>query len=117
LSPLLTQPPTRPTNTRRRLCEPTGRASASARTATVSSEGDIATPASQQLASQPLVVDDFAQSQINANFTSLKHHFLANINAAWQKLDEYYNRTDDTVIYRATVFLHPLLKWRWFERY
>jgi hypothetical protein len=83
----------------------------------VSSKGDIATPASQQFASQPLVVDDFAQSRINANFTSLEHHFLANINAAWQKLDEYYNRTDDMVIYRATVFLHPLLKWRWFERY
>jgi hypothetical protein len=84
----------------------------SALTAAVSSEGDIATSASQQL-----TADDFAQSQIGANFTSLEHHFSANINAAWQKLDDYYTQTDDTVIYRAAVFLHPLLKWRWFERY
>jgi hypothetical protein len=111
-SPLATQPPARPTNTRRRMRESTGRASASALTAAVSSEGDLATSASQQLA-----VDDFAQSQIGTTFTSLEYHFSANINAAWQKLDEYYARTDDTVIYRAAVFLHPLLKWRWFDRY
>jgi hypothetical protein len=63
------------------------------------------------------VVDDFAQSQIDANLTSLEHHFLANINAAWQKLNDYYTRTDHTPIYRLAVFLHPLWKWRWFERY
>jgi hypothetical protein len=67
--------------------------------------------------SQIIAVDDFAQSQIDANFTSLEHHFTANINAAWQKLNEYYTLTDDTPIYRAAVFLHPLLKWRWFDRY
>jgi hypothetical protein len=72
----------------------------------VSSESDITAP----VASQHLVTDEFAQSQIGANFTSLEHHFSANINAAWQKLDDYYTRTDDTVIYRAAVFLHPLLK-------
>jgi hypothetical protein len=115
-SPLATQQPARPTNTRRRQRAPTGRASASATTAAASSESDIAllaTPA----ASQIITVDDFAQSQISASFTTLEHHFSANINAAWQKLDEYYTRTDDTPIYRAAVFLHPLLKWRWFDRY
>jgi hypothetical protein len=73
----------------------------------------LATPA----ASQIIAVDDFVQSQIGASFTTLEHHFSANINAAWQKLDQYYTRTDDTPIYRAAVFLHPLLKWRWFDRY
>jgi hypothetical protein len=72
----------------------------------------LTTPASQIIAA-----DDFAQSQIGANFTTLEHHFSANINAAWQKLDEYYIRTDDTPIYRTAVFLHPLLKWRWFDRH
>jgi hypothetical protein len=47
-SPLPTQPPARPTNTRRRQREHTGRTSASALTTAVSSEGDIATSASQQ---------------------------------------------------------------------
>ena len=112
LSPPLTQTPARPTNTRRRQRDSVGRTSATASTAAVSSESDIATPASQLLST-----DDFAQSQIGANFTSLEHHFSANINAAWQKLDDYYTRTDDTPIYRAAVFLHPLLKWRWFEKY
>jgi len=69
------------------------------------------------LASQQLEPDDFAQSQIGTSFTSLEHHFSANINAVWQKLNAYYTRTDDTPIYRAAVFLHPLLKWRWFDRY
>jgi len=95
---------------------PVGRASATAVAATASSESDIAllaTPA----ASQSLAVDAFAESQIGATFTTLEHHFSANINAAWQKLDQYYTWTDDTPIYRAAVFLHPLLKWRWFDRY
>jgi hypothetical protein len=64
-------------------------------------------------------VNDFIQSQLNAasSFTLLEHHFLANINAAWWKLNDYYTRTDDTPIYRLAVFLHLLLKWRWFERH
>lgn len=61
-------------------------------------------------------MDDFAQSQINADFVTLEHHFSTNINAAWQKLNDYYTRTDNTPIYRAAVFLHLRLKWRWFER-
>lgn len=116
LSPPATQQPTRPTNTRRRQRAPIGRGSVSATTAAASSESDIAllaTPA----ASQIIAVDAFAESQIGASFTTLERHVSANINAAWQKLDQYYTRTDDTPIYRAAVLLHPLLKWRWFERY
>ena len=79
----------------------------------VASESDNAPPA----ASQINTVDDFAESQIDANFTSLEHHFTANINAAWQKLNQYYTLTDETSIYRAAEFIHPLLKWRWFDKY
>jgi hypothetical protein len=45
----------------------------------VASESDIATPAASQI-----VVDDFAQSQIDErfNFLTLKKHFSHNLNAA-----------------------------------
>ena len=112
LSPPTIQPTARQTNTRRSLRAPVGKASASATTTAMSPGSDIATPASQSL-----VVDDFAQSQINADFTTLERHFSTNINAAWLKLNTYYTLTDATPIYRAAVFLHPRLKWRWFERY
>jgi hypothetical protein len=80
--------------------------------AVAASERDISTPAATQ-------IDDFAQSQIDErfNFLTLEKHFSYNLNAAWQKLDDYYNRTDATPLYRAAVFLHPTLKWRWFERH
>jgi hypothetical protein len=107
LSPPATQTPSRPTNARRRQRPSTGKASASATSAAVASESDIATPAASQI-----VVDDFAQSQIDErfNFLTLEKHFSHNLNAAWQKLDDYYSRTDATPIYRAAVFLHPTLK-------
>jgi hypothetical protein len=112
LSPPPTQSQTRPTNTRRRQRAPIGEASARATTAAVTSKSDITTPA----ASQITAVDDFVQSQINADFVTLEHHFSTKINAAWQKLNDHYTRTNTTPIYRAAVFLHPRLEWRWFER-
>jgi hypothetical protein len=116
LSLLPTQHAVRQTNIRRRQRVPVGRGSTSTTTAAVASERDIATPTSLE-ASQIIAVDDFAQSQIGASFTTLEHHFSTNINAAWQKLNDYYTKTDATLIYRAAVFLHPYLKWRWFERH
>jgi hypothetical protein len=50
-------------------------------------------------------------------YLTFEHHFSTNINAGWQKLRGYYERTDLTPIYRATVFLHPRMKWLWFEKY
>lgn len=47
----------------------------------------------------------------------LEHHFTTNINRAWQKLDYYYRKTDETPIHRAAVLLHPRMKWPWFEYY
>lgn len=52
-----------------------------------------------------------------AEASLLETHFTTNINLGWQKLDHYYNRTDVTPIHRAAVFLHPRLKWRWFEKH
>ena len=37
------------------------------------------------------------------------------IEAAWNKLTKYHNRTDDTLAYMAATVLNPLLKWQWFE--
>jgi hypothetical protein len=44
-------------------------------------------------------------------------HFSTAVNAGWQKLEHYYNKSDVTPIHRAAVLLHPRMKWRWFERY
>jgi hypothetical protein len=52
------------------------------------------------------------QAQSQSEFES---HFSANINRGWQKLDDYYQKTDSTPIYRAAVLLHPRMKWAWFE--
>jgi hypothetical protein len=49
-------------------------------------------------------------------YLSFEHHFSTNINAGWQKLTSYYQLTDNTPIYRAAVFLHPRMKWLWFEK-
>ncbi|KAI7205321.1 hypothetical protein KC316_g304 [Hortaea werneckii] len=39
-----------------------------------------------------------------------------NINLAWQKLNHYYERLEDTSIYVAAVVLRPRMKWRWIEK-
>jgi hypothetical protein len=38
------------------------------------------------------------------------------INLAWQKLDEYYSKTDQSPVYVAAVELHPGYKWKWLEK-
>lgn len=44
-----------------------------------------------------------------------EHHFSIHINLAWQKLNDYYNKTDDTPLYVTVVVLHPRYKRKWFE--
>lgn len=44
-----------------------------------------------------------------------EQHFSTNINAGWQKLNDYYKRLDDNVVYVAAVVLHPRMKWRYFK--
>jgi hypothetical protein len=50
-------------------------------------------------------------------YTDQAIHFSTAVNAGWQKLEHYYNKSDVTPIHRAAVLLHPRMKWRWFERY
>ncbi|KAJ0134726.1 Fumarylacetoacetase [Fusarium oxysporum f. sp. albedinis] len=42
-------------------------------------------------------------------------HFKVNINLAWMKLDEYYNKLDETPIYYTSPALHPAYRWGYFE--
>lgn len=42
-------------------------------------------------------------------------HFRIGINLAWEKLDTYYQRLDETPIYYAAMALHPAYRWDWFE--
>ncbi|KAM0664329.1 hypothetical protein ACQRIU_006912 [Beauveria bassiana] len=42
-------------------------------------------------------------------------HFKVNINLAWKKLDEYYNKLDETPIYYTSLALHPAYRWGYFE--
>ncbi|OWT43020.1 restless-like transposase [Pochonia chlamydosporia 170] len=37
------------------------------------------------------------------------------INLAWDKLDEYYQRLDETPIYYTAMALHPAYRWDWFD--
>ncbi|KFA51448.1 hypothetical protein S40293_10230, partial [Stachybotrys chartarum IBT 40293] len=42
-------------------------------------------------------------------------HFRVNINLGWKKLDEYYNKLDETPIYYTSLALHPAYRWGYFE--
>jgi hypothetical protein len=46
-----------------------------------------------------------------------EHHFKFNINLAWQKLNEYYERLDDTPVYTAALVLHPRYNRAWIQRH
>ena len=46
-----------------------------------------------------------------------EHHFKFNVNLAWQKLNEYYERLDDTPVYTAALVLHPRYNWAWIQRH
>jgi hypothetical protein len=38
------------------------------------------------------------------------------VNAGWTKMNDYYKRTEDTVVYTAAVVLNPSYKWEYIER-
>jgi hypothetical protein len=48
---------------------------------------------------------------------TLEYRMLcAGISLAWQKLDGYYSKTDQSPVYIAAVMLRPGLKWKWLEK-
>jgi hypothetical protein len=70
--------------------------------------------------------DPVAEEQSNAPqaegvgisaYTDVENHFSTNVNLGWQKLNSYYKKTDETLIYRAAVVLHPRMKWHWINRH
>ncbi|KAG7424849.1 hypothetical protein Forpi1262_v014199 [Fusarium oxysporum f. sp. raphani] len=52
--------------------------------------------------------------QLAADFPD-PEHFRIGINLAWDKLDEYYQRLDETPIYYTAMALHPAYRWDWFD--
>ncbi|KAJ3453177.1 hypothetical protein MRS44_018832 [Fusarium solani] len=52
--------------------------------------------------------------QLAADFPD-PEHFRIGINLAWDKLDEYYQRLDETSIYYTAMALHPAYRWDWFD--
>lgn len=42
-------------------------------------------------------------------------HFRININLGWLKLNEYYERLDESPVYYTAVALHPAYRWDYFE--
>lgn len=44
-------------------------------------------------------------------------HFSVNINLAWDKLQTYYLKLDDTPVYYGAIALHPAYRWEFFTTY
>ena len=60
---------------------------------------------------------DVVNSQIlikvtKSSMTPAEDIFVRN---AWAKLDEYYNLTNDSPVYVATLVLHPDHKWKYID--
>ncbi|KAG6979451.1 hypothetical protein FOFC_17288 [Fusarium oxysporum] len=56
--------------------------------------------------------------QLAADFPDPEHFRIGinlGINLAWDKLDEYYRRLDETPIYYTAMALHPAYHWDWFD--
>ncbi|KAJ6439221.1 restless-like transposase [Purpureocillium lavendulum] len=43
-------------------------------------------------------------------------HFRVNVQLAWEKLNEYYDKLDDTPMYYASLAFHPAFGWNVIER-
>lgn len=55
----------------------------------------------------PFPIDDINEAS--------RKHLRTAINNAWEKLDYYYRRTDETPVYLAALVLHPGQKWKYVE--
>ena len=49
-------------------------------------------------------VDSYGVVNHNAHDEALENHFGTNLNAAWAKANDYYDRPDDTAIYYGGAF-------------
>ena len=53
---------------------------------------------------------------VDSSILTSQHHFATSINLGWQKLNEYYDKLDETPVYVAAVVLHPRMEWRYLEK-
>ena len=44
------------------------------------------------------------------NQEAIEDHFMINLNTAWAKLNDYYLKLNDTLVYYIAVLLHPYFK-------
>ncbi|EKG18607.1 Ribonuclease H-like protein [Macrophomina phaseolina MS6] len=58
-----------------------------------------------------------ASKRINSDLEYFKEPYTAGVNAATFKLNEYYDLTDKTPLYRAAIILHPSIKLEYFREY
>ena len=54
---------------------------------------------------------------VNPQSTKHPEHYKTGVDCGFKKLEEYYNRTDVTPIYRAALMLHPSRKDDYFKQY
>lgn len=92
----------------------TTRSSQHASTATICDNSDSNSPQDGEARASP---DNKDPEQFEHAPNESQPHFSTAFNRGWQKLDYYFNLTDETPIYRVAVVLHPRMKWRWFDRY
>jgi hypothetical protein len=51
------------------------------------------------------------------HWSPAKDRYLHNsLQLGWEKLDKYYQLTDDSSAYVAAIALHPRFKWRWIQK-
>jgi hypothetical protein len=111
-------PPSSPLNTQSTMARRTTRSSQIQANTRSSAPTDDSAGGIDRLPATKQTAETGATSSAKADgpFLTFEHHFSTNINAGWQKLRSYYERTDLTSIYRVAVFLHPRMKWLWFEK-
>lgn len=60
---------------------------------------------------------DNSQDWSSQDWSPIKDRYLHNnLQLGWQKLDKYYQLTDNSSAYVAAIALHPRYKWRWIQK-
>jgi hypothetical protein len=58
---------------------------------------------------------ELLQSQARRGVFNQHKGIQSSITLAWTKTQEYYNKTDASIAWMASVVMHPRFKWRYFE--